>query len=75
MDSLEELGAEGLIPVDLMPRVVHEYDQVVARVVRGATQSYTLTGHVSFYRSGNLPTLFTSHYPAIEMSNLSFLGF
>ena len=33
MDSLEELGAEGLIPVDLMPRVVHEYDQVVARVV------------------------------------------
>ena len=51
LDSLEELGVEGLIPVDLMPRVVHEYDEVVARVVRGTSDSYTLTAHrISAYR-------------------------
>ena len=57
MDSLEELGVEGLIPVELM-----------ARVVRGAAHSYTLLLQVR-------ESADTTHYPVIEMSNVSFLGF
>lgn len=46
-----ELGQQGLLPVELMTRIVHMYDKKVTANVRKASQDqYNLTGKLVMYR-------------------------
>jgi len=50
LDSMEELGCEGLLPLELIARVVEVFDETVARVVSQSTDQYSISGHGKAYR-------------------------
>ena len=51
MNSLEELGYAGLLPLNLIMVVVEQYDRTVARLVSQAADIYTVRGDLAAFRS------------------------
>ena len=50
LDSLGELGEEGLMPLELIPTIVQAYDKAIFREVSQSTDEYTVTGVLKSYR-------------------------
>ena len=50
LDSLEELGEEGLIPLELIPGIVQAYDKAIFQEVNQSSDEYTVTGAIKAYR-------------------------
>ena len=50
LDSLEELGEEGLMPLEMIPTIVQSYDKAIFREVNQSTDEYTVTGVLKSYR-------------------------
>ena len=50
LDSLKELGEEGLMPLELIPTIVQAYDKAIFREVSQSTDEYTVTGVLKSYR-------------------------
>jgi len=48
--SLVELGEQELLPIEVMPSIVHMYDQVVVDLVRSSKEQYNFTGKLLMYR-------------------------
>eukprot|EP00092_Neocalanus_flemingeri_P040080 GFUD01043655.1.p1 GENE.GFUD01043655.1~~GFUD01043655.1.p1 ORF type:complete len:543 (+),score=185.92 GFUD01043655.1:79-1707(+) len=48
--SLLELGQQELLPMELIPAIVHTYDQTVVDMVRDSKDQYNLTGKLVMYR-------------------------
>ena len=50
LDSLEELGEEGLIPLEMMHTIVRAYDKAIFEEVMRSRDEYTVTGVLKAYR-------------------------
>merc|ERR1719186_1168645 len=48
--SMLELGQQELLPLELMPIIVHTYDQTVVDVIRDSQEQFKLTGKLVMYR-------------------------
>jgi len=48
--SIEELAESGVLPLELMPNLVHTYDEVVFRLVKACETELTFTGTLKTYR-------------------------
>jgi len=62
--SMLELGQEGLLPVELMPAIVHMYDQKVVDLMKANQNQYNFTGKVVMYR------IWEDHYRVV-LSNVT----
>ena len=47
---MEEMGEAGLLPLELMPKIVQTYDKAIFREVCRSTEEYTITGVLKGYR-------------------------
>ena len=50
MSSLEELGEKEILPIELIPSVVHQYDQVVFNLLRKSKSDITFTATLLTFR-------------------------
>ena len=48
--SIEELAESEVLPLELMPNLVHMYDEVVFRMVRSCKTELSFTGNLDTYR-------------------------
>ena len=48
--SMLELGQQELLPLELMPIIVHTYDQTVVDMIRDSQEQFNLTGKLVMYR-------------------------
>ena len=55
--SMLELGQQELLPLELMPIIVHTYDQTVVDMIRDSQEQFNLTGKLVMYRILNRPLL------------------
>ena len=50
LESLEALEKSGLIPLELVLKVVFQYDRTVERLLRQCEDHYSLVGHLAAFR-------------------------
>lgn len=50
LSSLEELGEANILPLELIPSVVHQYDQVVFKLIQLCEKDITFTATLLTFR-------------------------
>ena len=49
-DCLEDLGISGEVPLSLIPVIVHQFDQIVFKLIKGIRDNLYFTGNLLTYR-------------------------
>ena len=49
-DCLEDLGVSGEVPLSLIPVIVHQFDQIVFKLIKGIRDNLYFTGNLLTYR-------------------------